>query len=142
MAALAAVVGPELREEPRLHDLAGGHPAGLGGVAGHERARGAPRPLEYHPEPGTEDLRPLASKRDAEAGVGVREGRDRQPQRSGSAGHHGLGVAEAGLGRARRPLEPQAALARSGGMPPLRLATCRLTEEHDPAQPLSATARS
>lgn len=116
MAALAAAVGPGPGEGPRLRGPAGGHPAGLGGVAGHERARGAPRPLEYHPEPGTEDLRPLAGKRDAEAGAGVREGRDRQPQRSGSAGHHGLGVAEVDLGRARCPLELQVALARSGGM--------------------------
>lgn len=55
VAALASVVGPELREGLRLRDLAEDHPAGLGGVIERQRARRAPHPLEDVAQTPAED---------------------------------------------------------------------------------------
>lgn len=52
--ALEAVVGPELREQPRFRDLAAYHPARLGGVVEHHRSRGAAPAAEDLEQPGAQ----------------------------------------------------------------------------------------
>lgn len=128
VAALAAVVRPELGEEPRLRDLAERHPAGLGGVVEHEQARRAPDPLEDRPQAPAEDLGPLARQGDAEAGVGVRQRHHQELQVDRASRDRRPEVPEVDLRRARRPLElevpvprPLRVLAPPGGhVPPDR----------------------
>ncbi len=52
--ALEAVVGSELREQPRFRDLAAHHPARLGGVVEHHRRRGAAPAAEDLEQPGAQ----------------------------------------------------------------------------------------
>jgi hypothetical protein len=119
VAALAAVVGPELGEEPRLCDLAEGHPPRLGGVVEDEHARRAPRPLEDAAQPPAEDLGPLAWQRHAEARVRVREARHQELQGHAHAAYRRHEVAEVDLGRAWGPPELEEAILRPLDVLPL-----------------------
>ena len=121
VAALEAVVGPELREQPRLGDLAAHHPARLGGVVEHHRrGRAAPSPEDLE-EPGTQALRPLRHERNALPVVRVRQRRDQQLEVEGPPAERGAEVAEVDLAGPRRPLELEVALAAGGraGEPPV-----------------------
>ena len=118
-AALAAAMGPELGEEPRLCDLAEGHPPRLGGAAGDEHARRAPRPPEDAAQPPAEDLGPLAWQRHAEARVRVREARHQELQGHAHAAYRRHEVAEVDLGRAWGPQELEEAILRPLDVLPL-----------------------
>ena len=78
VAALEAVVAPELGEQPRLGYLPAGHPAGLGRVVEHRHARGAVPAAEDLGEPGAQALGPLRPQRHALPVVGVRQRADEQ----------------------------------------------------------------
>lgn len=118
MAALAAVVGPELREETGLRHLAADRPARLGGVVEHERGGRPAHPLEDPSEPVARALGPLAARRDAVAGVGVGQRGDRQPHVGADPGEHAAEAPEVHLRRAGRPLRLQEALRRGLAPPP------------------------
>ena len=81
--ALEAVVGSELREQPRFRDLAAHHPARLGGVVEHHRRRGAAPAAEDLEQPGAQAPRPLRHEGDALPAVRVRKRRDQQPEVEG-----------------------------------------------------------
>ena len=123
---LEAVVGPELRERPRLGDLAADHPARLGGVVEDHHPGGAPPALEYLGQPRAHALRRLRARRDALAVVRARQRRRQQLEVELLAGDDGAEVAVVGLAGPRRPLELQVALAaaRRPRLPPV---------EHEPA---------
>lgn len=123
---LEAVAGPELREQPRLGDLAADHPARLGGVVEDHHPGGAPPALEYLGQPRAHALRRLRARRDALAVVRARQRRRQQLEVELLAGDDGTEVAVVGLAGPRRPLELQVALAaaRRPRLPPV---------EHEPA---------
>lgn len=123
----------ELREEDRLRDPAGQHPAGLGGVVGHQDARLPPHPLEDAAQAPAEDLRPLARHRHAEAGVGVRQRHDEELEGARDARDPRPEVPEVDLGRPRPPLEPEVALPRCRDVPLPPGPTYLLIDEHEPS---------
>lgn len=110
VAALAAAVRPGPGEGPRLHGPAEGHPAGLGGVAGHERARRAPRPLEDVAQTPAEGLGLLWGQSHTEAGVGMWEAHHQRPQGKALASHLRLEAAEVDLSCAWGPPRLEEAL--------------------------------
>ena len=118
VAALEAVVAPELGEQRRLGDGAADHPAGLGGVVEHHGpGRAAPAP-EYRGEARAQALGALRAKGVALAVVGVRQRRRQHLEGEVLAAHDRAEVAEVHLAGARLPVELQEALAaarRPGG---------------------------
>ena len=121
VAALEAVVGPELREQPRLGDFSAHHPARFRGVVeDHRRGGSTPAPEDLE-EPGAQALRTLRHERDALAVVRVRQRRDQQLEVEGPPAERRAKVAEVDLAGSGRPLELEVALAarRRPGEPPL-----------------------
>ena len=120
VSALEAVVGSELREQPRFRDLTARHPARLGGVVERHRRRGAAPAAEDLGQPGAQALRPLRHEGDALPVVRVREHRDQQLEVEGPPADRGAEVPEIDLAGAGRPLELEAPLsARRPGEPEL-----------------------
>ena len=119
--ALEAVVGSELREQPRFRDLAAHHPARLGGVIEHHRRRGAAPAAEDLEQPGAQALRPLRHEGDALPVVRVRKRRDQQLEVEGPPADRGAKVPEIDLAGAGRPLELEVPLSarRHPGKPEL-----------------------
>lgn len=119
--ALEAVVGSELREQPRFRDLAAYHPARLGGVVEHHRRRGAAPAAEDLEQPGAQALRPLRHEGDALPVVRVRKRRDQQLEVEGPPADRGAEVPEIDLAGAGRPLELEVPLSarRRPGEPEL-----------------------
>ena len=114
---LEAVVGSELREQPRFRDLAAHHPARLGGVVEHHRRRGAAPAAEDLEQPGAQAPRPLRHEDDALPAVRVRKRRDQQPEVEGPPADRSARVPEIDLAGAGRPLElkvPLSARRRPG----------------------------
>jgi hypothetical protein len=114
---LAAVVGPEVREQLGLGDDAAEHAPGLRGVVEHEDARGPPGPLEDEAQAPAEALGPLELHCHAEAGVRVGQRHDEEPEGARDARDDRAERPVVDLRGAGLPGELEVALARGARVP-------------------------